>query len=105
MNTLRLTNTQHTQQALYCNGSPKLDTKMKQLIHKLTFNDKNFWQMFTPSEAIDYFMPDRAQWESQGVEFTIEDHNQHDRYIRDIELWAEGADNIILMLVLKHGNK
>ena len=78
---------------------------MKIKILDQEFNDKNFWSMFSPKDALEYFIPDRSQWQALGITFTIQDTSLQDRYLRHIEIWAEGDEQTILMLILKHGNK
>jgi hypothetical protein len=76
---------------------------MKQLIFQNQFNDKNFWQMFDLNNAVEFFMPhvDFKKFKAAGGKITIEDSTQHDRYMRNIEIWAEHEDtNQILLLLL-----
>ena len=78
---------------------------MKTKILDAQFNDKNFWSMFDPGSAIDYFIPKAPQYRAQGVEFTISDLSE-EKYIRDIEIWAEHSNPaVITMLKLDIGYK
>jgi hypothetical protein len=77
----------------------EINLKMKILIDTHEFNDKSFWMMFDPPQALDHFVPTHGNWESQGVEFTLEDHSQ-DKYLRKIEIWAEGDEKILLLMKL-----
>lgn len=77
---------------------------MKIKLQHHTFNDKNFWNHHTEQDAVRVFIPDSAKWEKRGVRFNCKDHSE-DRYIRDIEITAEGADNqTLLELGIKHLN-
>jgi hypothetical protein len=78
---------------------------MKTKILDREFNDKNFWMMFDPKDALEYFIPDHSQWESQGITFTLEDSSIHDRYMRHIEIWAEGDEKTLLLMQLKGFDK
>lgn len=69
---------------------------MKIKILDQKFNDKNFWQMFDPASALEYFIPTHKHWESKGVKFTLEDTNLQDKYLRHIEIWVESEDDIVL---------
>jgi hypothetical protein len=78
---------------------------MKVKIAEYHFNDKNFWMMFTPGEAIDYFITDSDHWRSHGISFSIEDRNHMDKYLRQLEIWAEGPEKPLLMLIMSMENK
>lgn len=78
---------------------------MKVKILDREFNDKNFWLMFTPNDALEYFCPGYQHFQSQGVEFTLKDSSIHDKYCRHIEIWAEGDDRVIDLVMLKGWNK
>lgn len=78
---------------------------MKIKIADEQFNDKSFWMMFTPPDAIEYFCPGYQQWESKGITFTIEDQSQDNKYLRHIEVWAEGDEKVLNLMVLKGFNK
>ena len=78
---------------------------MKKQILKAEFNDKNFWSMFNPDDALEYFCPGYKKWESQGITFTLEDRSIHDRYMRHIEIWAEGDERVILLMEIAGFNK
>jgi len=78
---------------------------MKRKILDQEFNDKNFWMMFDPLDAIEYFCPGYKEFEAKGITFTIEDRSIHDKYMRHIEIWAEGDEKTILMMELKGFNK
>jgi hypothetical protein len=69
------------------------------------FNDKNFWQMFDPNSALEYFIPTCGHWQQQGITFTLEDSNIIDKYMRHIEIWAEGDEKTLLTMTLKGFNK
>lgn len=69
---------------------------MKVKILDREFNDKNFWMMFDPKSALDYFINDVAQWQQRGVKFTLEDSNIADKYMRRIEIWAESDNDKLL---------
>ena len=69
---------------------------MKIKILDREFNDKNFWDMFDPASALEFFIPTYQRWESKGVKFTLEDSNIHDKYMRHIEVWAESEDELVL---------
>lgn len=78
---------------------------MKVKLNTYEFNDKSFWMMFDPPEAIDYFYPNNAKWQRQGVQFSIQDSSEH-KYIRKIELWAEHEDEtVITTMLLTEDNK
>lgn len=77
---------------------------MKQKIFEQEFNDKNFWMMFSPKDALEYFCPGYQQYEPQ-ITFTIEDRSIADRYMRHIEIWAEGEERDLLIMQLKGFNK
>lgn len=68
------------------------------------FNDKNFWSMFNPDDALEYFIPGYRQYEPD-ITFTIEDSSIHHKYMRHIEIWAEGEEKSLLMMQLKGFNK
>ncbi len=78
---------------------------MKRQILKEEFNDKNFWAMFNPEDALEYFIPGYKEWEDKGITFTIEDRSIHDKYMRHIEIWAEGDEKTLLLMELKGFNK
>lgn len=78
---------------------------MKTKIFDREFNDKNFWMMFTPNDALEYFIPGYKEYQAQGITFTIEDSSIHDKYMRHIEIWAEGDERVILLMNLKGFNK
>jgi hypothetical protein len=77
---------------------------MKILVDTYEFNDKSFWMMFDPPGALDYFVPTHAKWESQGVEFTLKDKSQ-DKYLRKIDVWAEGDEKTLILMKLSGVNK
>ena len=77
---------------------------MKQKILNAEFNDKNFWSMFDPTDALEYFIPGYRQYEPD-VTFTIQDTNLHDKYMRHIEIWAEGDEKSLLHMHLKGFSK
>lgn len=77
---------------------------MKQKIIDAQFNDKNFWMMFSPTDAIEYFIPGYREYEPK-IKFTIEDAAIQDRYVRHIQIWAEGEESDILFMQLKGFNK
>ncbi len=72
---------------------------MKILLDTYEFNDKSFWQMFDPPGALDHFVPTHCHWESQGIEFTLEDSSQ-DKYLRKIQVWAEGDEKTLILMKL-----
>ena len=78
---------------------------MKIKILDQEFNDKNFWQMFNPKDALEYFIPTYKQYESQGITFTIEDSSIMDKYMRHIEIWAEGDEKTIILMQLRSVTK
>jgi hypothetical protein len=78
---------------------------MKTKILDQEFNDKNLWQMFDPDDALEYFCPGYRVWESQGITFTLEDSSIHDKYMRHIEIWAEGDEKTLLLMQIKGFNK
>jgi hypothetical protein len=78
---------------------------MKTKILDQEFNDKNFWQMFDPTDALEYFLPGYQQWQTQGITFTIEDRNCHEKYMRHIEIWAEGPEQTLLLMQIKGFDK
>jgi hypothetical protein len=79
---------------------------MKIKILDQEFNDKNFWQMFDPKSALEYFIPRSSHWQQQGITFTLEDRSIMDRYLRHIEIWAESPnESLLTALVLTLGNK
>jgi hypothetical protein len=78
---------------------------MKIKILDQEFNDKNFWLMFDPNDALEHFCPGYKTYESQGVKFTLQDSNLHDKYMRHIEIWAEGDARVLNLMVLKGWNK
>lgn len=78
---------------------------MKIKILDQEFNDKNFWSMFDPLDALEYFIPGYRVYEAQGIKFTIEDSSIHDRYMRHIEIWAEGEEKTLLLMELRGFNK
>lgn len=78
---------------------------MKINVLKEEFNDKNFWSMFNPEDALEYFIPGYKEYQAQGIKFTIEDTSIHDRYMRHIEIWAEGDEQMLLIMKLKGFNK
>lgn len=69
------------------------------------FNDKNFWAMFNPNDALEYFCPGYKKWEAQGIKFTLEDSSIHDKYMRHIEVWAEGDEKTLLLMKIDGFNK
>jgi hypothetical protein len=77
---------------------------MKQKILDQEFNDKNFWSMFNPNDALEYFIPGYKQYEPD-ITFTIEDHSLHDKYMRHIEIWAEGDEKSLLAMHLRGFSK
>jgi hypothetical protein len=77
---------------------------MKQKILDAEFNDKNFWSMFDPNDALEYFIPGYRQYEPD-IKFTIQDTNLHDKYMRHIEIWAEGSELALFTMHLKGFNK
>lgn len=79
--------------------------KLKIKILNQEFNDKNFWSMFNPQDALEFFIPGYREWESKGIKFTIEDTNIMDKYMRHIEIWAEGDEYQLNLMVLKGFNK
>lgn len=83
----------------------EIGKKMKTKILDQEFNDKNFWQMFDPDDALEYFCPGYRDWESQGITFTLEDSSIHDKYMRHIEIWAEGDEKTLLLMQIKGFNK
>jgi len=79
---------------------------MKVKILDQEFNDKNFWQMFDPKSALEYFIPTCEYWQSRGVVFTLEDTTIIDKYMRHIEIWAETQEESVLTeLALRGFNK
>lgn len=68
------------------------------------FNDKNFWMMFDPEDALEYFIPGYKVYEPK-IKFTIEDRSIHDKYMRHIEIWAEGLEQDLLLMELRGFNK
>lgn len=78
---------------------------MKIQIMNQEFNDKSFWMMFTPPDALEYFVPTHKKWEAQGIIFTLEDSNIHDKYMRHIEIWAEGDEKVLNLMILSGVNK
>jgi hypothetical protein len=79
--------------------------EMKQKILDQEFNDKNFWAMFNPQDALEYFIPGYREYESQGIKFTIEDTSIEHKYLRHIEIWAEGDEKALFTMHLKGFNK
>ena len=77
---------------------------MKIKILDQEFNDKNFWMMFDPTDALEHFIPGYRQYEPK-ITFTIEDTNLHDKYMRHIEIWAEGEEQDLLLMELRGFNK
>ena len=77
---------------------------MKQKILNAEFNDKNFWSMFDPNDALEYFIPGYRQYQPD-VTFTIQDTNLHDKYMRHIEIWAEGTELSLFIMHLRGFNK
>ena len=77
---------------------------MKTKILDQEFNDKNFWMMFDPTDALEYFIPGYKQYEPD-ITFTLEDSSIHDRYMRHIEIWAEGDEKTLLLMQLKGFDK
>lgn len=61
--------------------------------------------MFNPTDALEYFIPGYKEYEAKGIKFTIEDTSIHDKYMRHIEIWAEGEEKDLLMMELKGFNK
>lgn len=78
---------------------------MKIKILDQEFNDKNFWAMFTPTDALEYFCPGYKNYEAKGIKFTLEDSSIMDKYMRHIEIWAEGDERVLNLMVLKGWNK
>lgn len=77
---------------------------MKIQILNEEFNDKNFWAMFDPNDALEYFIPGYKQYQPQ-ITFTIQDTSIHDKYMRHIEIWAEGDEKTLMLMKLKGFNK
>lgn len=77
---------------------------MKIKILDQEFNDKNFWAMFDPNDALEYFIPGYRDYEP-NITFTIKDNTIHDKYMRHIEIWAEGDEKALLLMELKGFNK
>lgn len=77
---------------------------MKIKILDQEFNDKNFWSMFNPQDALEYFIPGYREYEHR-IKFTIEDSSIHDRYLRHIEIWAEGDERDLFVMQLRGFNK
>ena len=77
---------------------------MKRKILDAEFNDKNFWSMFNPNDALEYFIPGYRQYEPK-ITFTIQDTNLHEKYMRHIEIWAEGEERDLFIMDLKGFNK
>jgi hypothetical protein len=69
------------------------------------FNDKNFWAMFNPTDALEYFCPGYKRWEAQGIKFTLEDRSIHNKYMSHIEVWAEGDEKTLILMKLTGFNK
>jgi hypothetical protein len=61
--------------------------------------------MFNPEDALEYFIPGYQQYQSKGIKFTIEDTSIMDKYMRHIEIWAEGDEKTLLLMNLKGFNK
>ena len=78
---------------------------MKTKIFETEFNDKTFWQMFDPKSAIEHFIPDYRWYEERGGVLTIEDTNNHDKYIRKIEIWVEHKDPHTMTLFRLRGRQ
>ena len=78
---------------------------MKIKILDQEFNDKNFWAMFNPNDALEHFFPGYSHYELQGIRFTIEDSSIHDKYLRHIEIWAEGDEKALNLMALRGFNK
>jgi hypothetical protein len=78
---------------------------MKIKILDQEFNDKNFWAMFDPKSALEYFIPSLAEWQQRGITFTIEDSSIMDKYMRHIEIWAEGDEKTLILMQLKSVTK
>lgn len=78
---------------------------MKTKILDEEFDDKNFWSMFNPSDALEYFCPGHKEWADKGITFTLEDSSIHDKYMRHIEIWAEGDEQTLILMKLKGFNK
>ena len=74
---------------------------MKIKILDQEFNDKHFWMMFDPKSALTHFIPSHSEWEQQGITFTLEDRSLIDKYMRHIEIWAEGDDLVLDLMLLK----
>lgn len=77
---------------------------MKQKIFEQEFNDKNFWMMFSPEDALEHFCPGYRDYLPE-ITFTIEDRSIADKYLRHIEIWAEGEERDLLIMQLKGFNK
>jgi hypothetical protein len=75
-------------------------TKMKIKILDREFNDKSFWMMFDTPSALDYFIPTNQRWVDQGIKFTLEDTNNVNKYMRHIEIWAEGDEKVLDLMLL-----
>jgi hypothetical protein len=78
---------------------------MKIKILDTEFNDKNFWQMFDSTNALEFFLPGYMSYVDQGIKFTLEDRSIHNKYMRRIEIWAEGDEKTLLLMNLKGFNK
>ena len=78
---------------------------MKIQILDREFNDKNFWAMFNPNDALEHFIPGYKEFEAKGIKFTLEDSSIHDKYMRHIEIWAEGDEKALILMKLKGFNK
>lgn len=60
--------------------------------------------MFDPNDALEYFIPGYKQYEPD-IKFSIQDTNLHDKYMRHIEIWAEGSELSLFTMHLKGFNK
>ena len=60
--------------------------------------------MFDPNDALEYFIPGYKHYEPD-IKFTIQDTNLHDKYMRHIEIWAEGSELSLFTMHLKGFNK
>jgi hypothetical protein len=77
---------------------------MKIKLDTYEFNDKSFWMMFDPPGALDHFVPNNAHWQQRGIAFTLEDSSQ-DKYLRKIDVWAEGDEKTLILMKLSGVNK
>ena len=60
--------------------------------------------MFDTNDALEYFIPGYKQYEPD-IKFTIQDTNLHDKYMRHIEIWAEGSELALFTMHLRGFNK